>query len=56
VNSEERLKQWTFGNPCCKECGSPTTKEYAFGFHEYQCSNECCNHFEVITEGVEVTA
>ena len=54
MNREERLAEEYARNPCCKECGSPTTKEYAFGFPEYQCSNECCNHFEVITEGVEV--
>tara|TARA_Y100000361_G_scaffold153698_1_gene176237 strand:- start:873 stop:1028 length:156 start_codon:yes stop_codon:yes gene_type:complete len=50
MNREERLAEEYARNPCCTVCGSPTTKEYAFGAWEYVCSDDWCFHFEVIKE------
>ncbi len=47
MNREERLLEEYARNPCCNVCGSPTTKEYAFGAWEYVCSDDWCIHFEV---------
>ena len=46
MNREERLAEEYARNPCCTVCGSPTTKEYAFGSYEYHCSNDFCDHFD----------
>jgi hypothetical protein len=39
----KRLLEEFARNPCCDECGNPTTKEYAFGYYEYVCSSDFCD-------------
>ena len=43
---DKRLKEEYARNPHCRECGSPTTLEYAFGRMEYVCADDWCDHSE----------